>query len=118
MAMDFNQNKKTLNDELNQFVSILNELVPRYAKLVKKDNISNEELKELGEMEYLLIEINSKITSLKNLLDEHLFGHSFDLYYKYKALANSGDLIAEQKRKHLHDFFSESLKGKEFINWN
>lgn len=116
--MDFHQNKNSINIELEKFISILNELVPRYAVLVQKREISQIERKELGDMEHLLIELNSKITGLKNLLDEHLYGHSFDLYYKYKRLANSGDALAEEKRKHLLDFFNESLKGEELFNWN
>jgi len=117
-AMDYNHSKKTINNELDQFVSLLNELIPKYALLVKKDNISQEELKELGELEYLLLEVNSKISDLKNKLEEHLFGNSFALYYKYKEQANLGDKTAEKKKKHLHDFFNESLSGKDFINWN
>jgi len=117
-AMDYNHSKKTINNELDQFVSLLNELIPKYALLVKKDNISQEELKELGELEYLLLEVNSKISDLKNKLEEHLFGNSFALYYKYKEQANLGDKTAEKKMKHLHDFFNESLSGKDFINWN
>jgi len=116
--MDFNQNKKTLNQELNQFFGILNELLPRYISLVKKDNIELSELKELGEIEHFLIEVNSKITRIKNMLDQNLFGHSLDLYYRYKEEAKSGDEIAQQKLKRMHTFFNESLKGEELINWN
>ena len=34
--MDFNQNKKTLNKELEQFCGLLNEILPRYSELIKK----------------------------------------------------------------------------------
>jgi len=116
--MNFQQNKNAINHELEKFITILNELVPKYARLIKKKNISDEEKTELGDMEHLLIELNSKITRIKNTLDDHLYGHKFDLYYKYKKLANSGDSQAEAKRKHLFDFFNESLKGEELFNWN
>ena len=116
--MDFNENKKTLNRELEQFLGILNELLPRYSTLIKKDNINEIELKELGDIEHFLIEVNSKIAVIKDMLDQNLFGHSLDLYYKYKEKAKTGDVNAQQKLNRLRDFFSESLKGENLVNWN
>ena len=116
--MDFNKKEKALNQGLIQFIDTLNELLPHYSTLVKKKNINLIELKELGEIEYFLIEVNSKITEIKNMLDQNLFGHSLDLYYKYKEEAKTGDLIVKQKLARLHNFFNESLKGGELINWN
>lgn len=118
LVMDFNDNKKTLNQELERFLATLNELLPRYSKLIEKDNIQLIELKELGEIEHFLIEVNSRISEIKNLLDQNLFGHSLDLYYKYKAEAKKGSVIAQQKQERLLNFFNESLKGQELINWN
>jgi hypothetical protein len=116
--MDFNKNEKSLNQELTKFIDTLNELLPHYSALVKKKNIDLIELKELGEIEYFLIEVNSKITEIKNKLDQNLFGHSLDLYYKYKEEAKTENLIAKQKLARLRNFFNESLKGGELINWN
>lgn len=116
--MDFNQNKKTLNKELEQFTGILNELLPRYSKLMNKEKINALELKELGEIEHFLLEVNSKITEIKDLLDQNLFGHSLDLYYKYKEKALKGDRNAQQKLERLRNFFNESLKKEIFVNWN
>ena len=116
--MDFNENKKTLNRELEQFLGILNELLPRYTNLIKKDNINTVELKELGEIEHFLIEVNSKIAEIKDMLDQNLFGHSLDLYYKYKEKAKTGDVNAQQKLNRLREFFNESLKGEALVNWN
>ena len=116
--MDFNENKKTLTRELEQFLGILNELLPRYSKLIKKDNINDVELKELGDIEHFLIEVNSKIAEIKDMLDQNLFGHSLDLYYKYKEKALTGDIAAQQKLDRLREFFNESLKGETLINWN
>lgn len=116
--MDFNENKKTLNKELEQVLGILNELLPRYTDLIKKDDINSLELKELGEIEHFLIEVNSKIAEIKDMLDQNLFGHSLDLYYKYKEKAKSGDLNALQKLNRLREFFNESLKGEALVNWN
>lgn len=116
--MEFNQNKKTLNKELEQFCGILNELLPRYSELIKKTKINTTELKELGEIEYFLLEVTQKITEIKDLLDQHLFGHSLDLYYKYKAKALLGDKSAQLKLERLRNFFNESLKKEIFVNWN
>lgn len=116
--MDFNENKKTLNRELEQVLSILNELLPRYTNLIKKDNINSLELKELGEIEHFLIEVNSKIAEIKDMLDQNLFGHSLDLYYKYKEKAKYGDVNALQKLNRLREFFNESLQNETLINWN
>ena len=116
--MDFNQSKNALNQELEQFLVVLNQLLPRYSSLINKDFINPTELKELGEIEHFLIEVNSKIREIKNRLDQNLFGHSLDLYYKYKEAAKKGDALAQNKMERLHNFFNESLKGKEAINWN
>ena len=35
--MDFNQSKNAINQELDQFLSVLNQLLPRYSYLVNKD---------------------------------------------------------------------------------
>jgi hypothetical protein len=116
--MDFNQNKRILNRELEQFVEILGELLPQYTRLIKKNSLDTDELKELGEIEHFLIEVNSKINAIKNMLDQDLFGHSLDLYYKYKEIANKGDLVAKQKLDRLKNFFNESLQSEQLVNWN
>jgi len=116
--MDFNQNKKTLSRELEQFSEILNQLLPRYTKLITTSKITTEQLKELGDIEHFLLDVTAKITELKHLLDQNLFGHSLDLYYKYKEKASLGDVSAQLKLERLRNFFTESLKSKSFINWN
>jgi hypothetical protein len=118
IVMDFNQSKNAINQELDQFLFALNQLLPRYSYLVNKDFIDPIELKELGEIEHFLIEVNSKIRDIKNRLDQNLFGHSLDLYYKYKEAAKKGDVLAQNKMERLHNFFNETLKGNEAINWN
>ena len=86
--------------------------------LLKKININASELKELGELEHFLIEINAKITEIKNMLDHDLFGHSIDYYYQLKHKADTGDIDAVQKLARLREAFTESLKGDTLINWN
>lgn len=115
---DFKQNKIALNYELEQFKSILDELLPRYSLLLKKDNLTKKELKELGDIEHYLIEVNSKITAIKEMLEEDLFGHSLDIYYKLKKKANAGDISAAAKLERMRQSFEESFKGDRIFNWN
>ena len=95
--MSFEKHKQLLNQELDQFNALLGELLPRYVLLARKDDCTSEELKELGEIEHYLIEVNSKIAMIKNRLDQDLFGETMDLYYKVKAEAKKGDPKAKKK---------------------
>lgn len=115
---DFKQNKEALNNELEKIFSILDELLPRYSYLLKKDHISKSELTELGEIEHLLIEVNSKISEIKNMLEDDLFGHSLDVYYKIKNKALKGDKISSAKLERLKKTFDESIKSGTIFNWN
>lgn len=116
--MDFSQNRDAINKELGQFIELLHDTLPRYSTLLKKPNISVAELKELGDIEYFLIEVNSKISEIKKMLENDLFGHSLDVYYKLKALAVGGNNDALQKFEIMRDSFNESLKGGMIVNWN
>lgn len=116
--MDFKAYQKELNKELDQFTKLLNEALPRYTDLVKKTNISDVELVELGELEYFLIEVNGKIAELKKQLEHDLFGLSLDLYYKLKQRAREGDIKAARKIAIMKQAFDKSLKGNSLINWN
>ncbi|MBU2018277.1 MAG: hypothetical protein KJ941_01415 [Bacteroidetes bacterium] len=115
---NFSENKDEINRELTQFIRTLNEVLPRYSLLLKKNDINSIELKELGELEHFLIEINAKITEIKNMLEHDLFGHSIDYYYQIKTKADKGDLEAKSKLDRLREAFTESLKGDTLINWN
>ena len=116
--MSFEKHKQLLNQELDQFNVLLGELLPRYVLLVRKDDCSAEELKELGEIEHYLIEVNSKIASIKNRLDQDLFGETMDLYYKVKAEAEKGNPKAKKKFEQLKTSLHASIKGDVFFNWN
>lgn len=116
--MSFDDNKNALNKELEQFILLLNELLPRYSMLLKKKTLSREELTELGDIEHYLIEVNSKITEIKNMLDQDLFGHSLDIYYKLKAKAIVGDPMAKQKLDRMRESLGESLRGGDLFIWN
>jgi hypothetical protein len=116
--MDFKKHKQILNKELDQFNSILGEILPRYVLLVRKDDATSEEITELGEIEHFLIEINSKIAVIKNRLDQDLFGETMHMYYKLKKEAKDGNPASKQRLDTLRDSLHESIKGDAFFNWN
>lgn len=116
--MEFERHKRLLNKELDQFNLILSEILPRYIELMKKDGIEATELKELGELEHFLIEINGKIAAIKTKLDHDLFGETMEEYYRVKELAQKGDQLAQQRLEKLRETFSASIKGDTFFNWN
>ena len=116
--MAFERHKNLLNKELDQFNLILSEILPRYIELMKKEDINDAQLKELGEIEHFLIEINGKIAEIKTKLDHDLFGETMSEYYKVKEKASNGDVNAAKKLSKIRDAFSESIKGDTFFNWN
>lgn len=115
---DFKAYQHELNKELDDFIRVLNTALPRYTELLKKSKISHEELSELGDLEYFLIEINGKIAELKKKLEHDLFGLSLDLYYKFKKKAIEGDIAAARKMIIMRNAFGKSLKNNDVINWN
>ena len=52
---DFKSNRKELDEELEKFMRLLEELLPHYHELLKKEPLSSDELKRLGEIEHYLI---------------------------------------------------------------
>jgi hypothetical protein len=116
--MDFNRQKEAINRELDHFIQLLNNTLPRYTVLLKQVSISNEELKELGEIEYFLLEVNSKINEIKQQLEHDLFGHSLDQYYKLKKMAENGDQTSKQKFETMRKSFNDALQSNVLINWN
>ena len=115
-GMDFKKHKQTLNYELDQFNSILGEMLPRYVFLVRKQNLTTDETKELGDIEHFLIEINSKIALIKNRLDQDLFGEAMQMYYKLKEEAKKGDLESKARLVKMRDTLHESIKRDLFFN--
>ena len=116
--MGFDKHKKLLNRELDQFNSILGEILPRYISLMKNKNPTIEEEKELGEIEHFLIEINSKIAEIKNKLDQDLFGETINTYYKIKQQAKEGDIDAKKRLDKMRKIFLESVQGDNIFHWN
>ena len=116
--MEFEKHKKLLNHELDQFNSILGEILPRYIELMHDEDLSPDEVKELGKIEHYLIEVNGKIAEIKHKLDHDLFGETLEIYYKTKQEAQKGDEKAIARLKKLKQIFSNTIKGDVFFNWN
>lgn len=116
--MNLQKNIEALNIELDQFITLLNKTLPRYSMLVKKNDLNEMELQELGEMEYHLIEINAKINDLKHKLQHDLFGLSIDTYYKLKQKAQKGDTSAQEKMDKMKEPYLKSFKDNSIFNWN
>ena len=49
-------------------MSLLNQILPYYHSLLKKKELDSYELKRLGEIEYYLLTVNSKIMEIKSQL--------------------------------------------------
>jgi len=114
----FEEQKDELNRELKKLVEQLNEMLPRYTVLINKSDITKDELSELGEIEHFLIGLNSKIGEIKERLQQDLFGHTLDRYYKLKTAARKGDIDAKLLVERLKGIFQEHLEKGMIINWN
>lgn len=116
--MNLGDNKETVNKELELFMAYLSKNLVEYSSLLKKENISPDELKQLGEIEYFLIEVNAKISEIQKLIENDLFGYSLDLCYGKKRDVIAGDQQAQKKLDVMLDSFSESLRRGTIVNWN
>lgn len=116
--MGFKEQQAAIQKELDRFIDLLGVLLPRYSRLLKKNNLEEDELRELGEMEHFLIGVNGRISEIKQMLEEDVFGHSIDYYYKLKQQVKKGHPGAGKKLEKLRDTFNESLQAGTFIHWN
>ena len=115
---NFKENRKELDQELERFIALLNQLLPHYHFLLKKADLNEDELNRLGEIEHYLIGVNSKIMVIKGQLEQDLFGQSLDTYYKLKISAYGGDPNSKLKLEKMRDTFAEALKTGDLINYN
>ncbi len=115
---DFKENKKALDKELERFMGLLNDLLPQYHQLLQKNDLSKDELSELGEIEHYLMGINAKIVEIKSKLEQDLFGQSLDIYYELKRKAMDGDASARLKLESMRGAFAEALESGDVINYN
>ena len=62
---EIGENREELDEELERFITLLNQLLPHYHSLLKKDKLDTDEKTRLGEIEHYLIGVNSKIMEIK-----------------------------------------------------
>ncbi len=115
--MDLPAHQKAVHEELDKFMKILKLVLPKYAELLKKASIQQEEIKELGEIEYFLIEVTGRISEIKELLEDNVFGHSLNLYYQMKNKLSKTDQDLK-KMELLRKTFLTALKKGEIISLN
>ena len=115
---EFRTHKNELDKELERFMSLLNQIMPFYHSLLKKQELDSDELKRLGEIEHYLLSVNSKIMEIKSQLEQDLFGQSLDTYYKLKSEALSGNPYSKLKLEKMRDTFAEALASGEIMNYN
>lgn len=116
--MGFKEQQAAIQRELDRFIDLLGVLLPRYSGLLKRTDLSEKELNELGEIEHFLIGVTARVTEIQQLLEQDVFGHSLNLYYKLKEQASMGDENAHRKMLKLRDTFTESMKIGGIIQWN
>ncbi|MFM6934531.1 MAG: hypothetical protein ACKOXP_03745 [Flavobacteriales bacterium] len=115
---DFQEHQGELDRELERFIEMLNQLLPKYHSLLKKEQLDQNELIRLGEIEHYLLGVNSKIMEIKGQLEQNLFGKSLDTYYKLKTRAMDGDPQSRLKMEKMRDAFSEALQAGHIVNLN
>ena len=115
---NFKENRKELDEELERFITLLNQLLPHYHFLLKKTDLNEDEINRLGEIEHYLIGVNSKIMEIKGKLEQDLFGKSLDTFYKLKTSAYDGNPYSKLKLEKMRDSLAEALKSGDLINYN
>jgi hypothetical protein len=116
--MGLKDQQAAIERELERFMDLLNSMLPRYSKLLKQTKLTDEELMELGEIEHFLIGVTGRISEIKRRLEQDVFGHSLDSYYKTKIKAQLGDEHAIKKMNKLRDTFHDSLQSGSMILWS
>ena len=114
----FRTHENEIDKELERFMSLLNQILPYYHSLLKKKELDSYELKRLGEIEYYLLTVNSKIMEIKSQLEQDLFGQSSETYYKLKSEAFTGNPYSKLKLEKMGDTFTEALASGEIMNYN
>jgi hypothetical protein len=115
---EFKKHKNELDKELERFMCLLNQILPHYHSLLKKELLESNELERLGEIEHYLLGVNSKIMEIKSQLEQDLFGQSLDTYYKLKVEAINGNPNSKLKLEKMREIFAEALKLGEMVNYN
>ncbi len=116
--MTLREQQAAIQKELDRFVELLKVVQPRHALLLKKEDLNELETKELGDLEYFLMEVNAQIAVIKQRLENELFGRGLQTYYQTKSLANSGNENARRKLGRLRKSFENALDNGSIICWN
>jgi hypothetical protein len=116
--MGFNEQRLAIQRELDRITHEMNVLIPRYTLLLKRANLSQDELEELGEMEHFLFGLTNQISEMKAQLEHDVYGNSTDFYFKLKKAAQNGDAVAQKKLEKLRETFHDSLQNSGIISWN
>lgn len=112
MEENFDKYMGNLRFDLEKVLDQIRVLVPKYAELKAKPKLTPDEQKELGDIEYILIEVSPIIDQLQNLIKKDLFGNSLDYYYLTKSKAKEGNIKAKEELDRLRktlmsDFFEK-----------
>lgn len=116
--MTLREQTAAIQKELDRFVELLKVVQPRHAFLLSKDNLNDEEITELGDLEYFLMEVNAQIATIKSRLENELFGRGLQVYYHTKKLAALGNENAKRKLGRLRSSFENALENGSIICWN
>ena len=118
VVSEFKSKKQEMDREIERFMELLNDILPRYSSLLRKKDMSHDEVTELGELEHYLIEINAKILDIKNKIQNDLFGQTIDTYYRLKIKAKNGDEVAKSQIRKLKRIYMDALIAGSIICWN
>ncbi len=116
--MNSNVNNENLHRHLYNLELALVEIIPQYIALLNKEKLNKKDLLRLGDLEYLLFDINSRIKHISSLLQQELFGTSLDQLFKMKNLAKKGSLHSKLKYDELRKGYQVLLKNGSIFDWN
>lgn len=112
MEENFDKYMGNLRSDIEKVLEQVRLLIPKYAELKSKTHLTTQEQKELGDIEYVLIEASPYIEELRNLIKRDVFGSSLDYYYHTKTKAQEGNIQAKEELDRLrkllmNDFFEK-----------
>lgn len=117
MEEDFDKYMSNLRFDIERVLDQIKSLLPKYAELKSKSNLSPLEKKELGDIEYILIEASPGIEELHNLIKKDVFGTTLDHYYKTKELAKNGNIRAKEELDRLRkSMLTDFFENEEILN--
>ena len=117
MDENFDKYMGNLRYDIEKVLDQVRSILPKYAELKSKVNLSPEEKKQLGDIEYILIEASPYIEDLHNLIKKDLFGNSLDYYYAMKNKAKGGSIQAKEELDRLRKFImADFFENDEILN--